>query len=255
MTTDETNQQNPFTRPGFLAAAAFVLLLVVAGIVLGVNAMNRDDVEAAPGAASTSTPVDESPMESPTAGEPSTSSEASACGLPADTESKSLDRAPETAWKYQGTTAYPTSPDAGPAAATREGIRYCFQRSPEGALYAAGNGLVQATDPAAAEPWMELFLAEGPHRDQILADNGGPAGDSSSSTRMSIAGFKVLEFSGDSAVIDVAVNASTQGQNITGSFIYSLVWQDGDWKLSADTRSPFAFQTLPDLSGYIPWGE
>lgn len=255
MTTEETNEQNPFTRPGFLMAAAFVALLVTAGIVLGVFAMNRDDTPESSTPTVTASDNAETPSESPTSDGTGAAADASVCGLPEGDGATRLDQAPATEWQYQGTTAYPTSEAAGPGATSEEQVRYCFQRSPEGALYAAANGLVQATDPAVTEPWMNQFLAEGTYRDQILADNETSSEGSSSGSRMTIAGYKILQYNDDSAVVDVAVNASTQGQNVVGSFVYSLVWQEGDWKLSAETLSPFAFQTLPDLAGYISWGE
>ena len=36
------------------------------------------------------------------------------------------------------------------------GVRYCFQQSPEGALLAAANALVQAADPAVSTAWASV---------------------------------------------------------------------------------------------------
>lgn len=251
MTTDETNQQSPFTRPGFLIAAAFVVILIVVGIVLGVTAMNRDDspqavepstTDAVEGPATSAPPSDE---ETDTEG----------CQVPGETDTGSLTTAPEAVWEYQGTMAYPSSETFGPTETTDEGVRTCFQRSPEGALFAAANGAVQASDSQLIEPWLKYFLAEGPNRDAFLNAGPGGSGDTSG-IRARIAGFRMLAFDGKTANVDVALQASTEGQTILMSSVYTLIWENGDWKLTMqDPSSPVDFATIPDLAGYTIWGE
>ena len=36
--------------------------------------------------------------------------------------------------------------------------------------------------------------------------------------------------------------------------VYELVWQDGDWKISADTQTPLDSAPIPNTAGYIIWG-
>ena len=251
MATDETNQQSPFTRPGFLVAAAFVVILVVVGIVLGVNATTRDSDEpgiASPSSAdSTSEPSATAPSEDAT--------EAGACRVEGETLEGSLSTAPAVEWQYQGTMAFPTSDEFGPTQTTAEGVRTCFQRSPEGALLAAANGAAQATDGESIEAWLEYFLAEGPNREAVLGAGPG-SGSDTSGVRVQIAGFRMLNFDGDTASVDVALRASIDGQTITMSSVYALVWENDDWKMAVqDPDSPVDFATIPDLSGYVPWGE
>lgn len=247
MTTDETNQQSPFTRPGFLVAAAFVVILVVVGIVLGVTSNTQDDepetLRPTPTAAASAS-ADPSPS-SVSAGE-------SICALEGEVLTGTVTIAPPAEWQYQGTIAYPTSEVFGPAEASAEGIRSCFQHSPEGALFAAANGAVQATDSETVRAWLEYFLAEGPYREDLLGADAGE-GDTSG-TRIQIAGFKVLNYDGDAATIDIGLSGSVQGQPLLLSGVFYLVWEDGDWKLEIqDPESPIDYATIPDLSGYIPW--
>ena len=72
---------------------------------------------------------------------------------------------------------------------------------------------------------------------------------------MSIVGFRLLHYDGETARVDLAARASSQGQTVTVSGVYELIWQDGDWKISADVAEPLNVATIPDLAGYIPWEE
>ncbi|MBE9924858.1 hypothetical protein G8C93_02995 [Cellulosimicrobium cellulans] len=248
MATDD-NEQNPFTRPGFIAAAVVVAIVVVLGIVIAiVNATRSDDPDPTePSPTSPTTSAAPTPEPSDVAGG------ASVCGLEGEELAGTLSTAPAANWAYQGTTAYPTSPDFGPGETSADGVRFCFQHSPTGALFMAANALVQGSDPAVSQAWVEYGLADGPHREELLGQVGDTSG--SEGTRMSLAGFRMLAYDGDTARVDLAVRASSEGQNLTLSGVYELVWQDGDWKISADVAQPLNTATVPDLAGYITWGE
>lgn len=251
---EDSQQRSPFTRPGFIAGGLVVALIVVLGIVIGIVNMTNDDPETDP-TAPTSSATDTEP---PATEEPTEdNAEASVCGLEGSvTETAQLTAAPDVdEWAYQGTAAYPLSTEFGPAETDESGIRYCFQQSPEGALFAAGNALVQGTDPSSTDAWIDRFLADGPYRDQVMQQTGSSSGGASTGVRLNIAGFRLLSYDGASARVDIAVNGSADGQSIVGSYVYELVWQEGDWKLSAETPNPFEFATVPDLSGYIAWEE
>lgn len=243
---DEENEQSPWTRPGFIASAAVILLIVVVGVVVTVLNLNQGDADPSP--TSTSTPTTAAPSPDPTGdagGE-------SVCGLGGVELSGRLTSAPTAEWAYQGTVAYPTSDEFGPGATDGSGFRYCFQRSPEGALFAASNALATGTDQTIAEPWIEYFLAPGTYRAQILEESTGSA--SSTSARLRIAGFRLLSYDGEAARVDLAVRASADGSDITLSMIYDLVWSAGDWKLSAESASPLDVATIPDVTGYVSFG-
>lgn len=245
-TDDNEQQQSPFTRPGFIIAAIVVAIIVVLGIVVGINA-TRDQASPSPTTEPTdvAAPTDEP---SPVGGGPSV------CGLEGQKLSGTVSTAPEAQWEVQDTTAYPTSPTYGPGETDENGVRYCFQHSPEGALFAAANAVVQGSDASVSEDWIEYFLsAETPNRDQLLND---VAAGSSSANRMNVEGFRMLAYDGDSARVDVAVRAAGSGNTVYASAVYDLVWEAGDWKLlPEDASNPLRLAEIPDAAGYIAWGE
>jgi hypothetical protein len=248
MSTDDT-EQNPFTRPAFVSAAVIVGLVLVLGAVLGVRAMTKGNQGAAASPASSSAPTASTASPTSTA----TTADRSVCGLPGAVMTGTLSTAPSAKWSYQGTTAYPTSDTFGPGKTDANGIRYCFQRSPGGALFAAANALVPPAEPSALATWIDRFVASGPYREAIIASAGAP-GTESSGVRLRIAGFRVLSYDGKSARVDVAVEGSSKGTAFVGSYVYELVWQEGDWKFSAQAATPFSFAAIPNVAGYISWG-
>lgn len=247
--TTEDNEQSPFTKPGFIIAAVVVFLIVVLGVVIGFVNANRNDPEPAP---SSSSPTNTSAA--PTTEPSAVAGGASVCGLGGEVLSGSLTTAPEAKWEYMGTTAYPTSAKFGPAEKSEKNYRYCFQHSPEGAVFAAANALVQGSSPEVSGPWIEYFLsAKTPNRSDLLTEVSSGA---SSETRMSISGFKILEYDGKNARIDLAAKAVGSGNSVYASAVYDLVWEDGDWKLLPQNPSnPLRIAQIPDVSGYVAWGE
>lgn len=251
MTSDNSTSPNPYTRPGFLAAAALVTVLAIVGVVLGIISLTRDDSDAAapsaPSALASSEPTPEPSETAP----PSTSS--SVCGLEGEVTSGTVTVAPETNWKYQSTTAYPSSATYGPAISDQQGIRRCFQRSPEGALFMAANAAVQGSSSVTGPDWAAYFLADGPFRESLLAD--ATYTESSDDTRMSIVGFRMLSYEGEAARVDIAVRTATSSGTVTASAVYELIWTDGDWKLDTSTDAPISVAPIPDTAGYTPWME
>lgn len=247
MATDD-DERSPFTRPGFIAAAVVIALVVALGIVLViVNSKEKRDPAPPPTSAATTSSA-------PSTGATAVAGGGSVCGLDGSKgEGARLTTAPDVdEWAYQGTTAYPTSAVYGPGAADAAGgFRYCFQQSPEGALFAASFILAAGTGQSSA--WVEYYAAPGPYRDALLEEPAGDAG--STDARLRIAGFRLLAYDGTSARIDLAVVAGTQAESVTASFVYDLVWVDGDWKIDTSTPEPGNFSTIPDLTGYVPWGE
>lgn len=246
---EDNEEQSPFTRRGFVAATVVVAVIVVLGLVIVIVNMTRDDPDPTPTSSTSAEPTTAAPTSEP----PEAVGGASVCGLPGEVLEGTLTAAPAAEWEYQGTTAYPTSSEFGPGDTSAGGVRFCFERSPEGALFAAANSLVQGSDPSIAEEWLQYIVAEGPFRDQLLADVG--SGTTGEGTRLAIVGFRVLAYDGETARIDLAVRGTSQGQTITLSGVYELVWQEGDWKISADVAQPLNMATIPDTAGYIAWGE
>lgn len=243
--SSSTNPQSVTAKPAFLVAAVLVLVIAVLGVVVGVRVARSKDASPPP----TTPPIATPTSSASTSNDPASS----VCGLPAGAEGGTLDVPPPVTWAFQGSTAYPQSPEFGAAKTASEGFRYCFQHSPAGAVVMAANALVQGSDPKTGAAWAKYALADGPYRESLLGQLAGPTG--AEGTRMKIAGFRVLSYDGTSARVDLGVRVSSQNQNLMISGIYELIWHDGDWKISADVDRPLDTASIPDLNGYIPWGE
>ena len=238
----EDSEKSPFTRPGFIAAAIVVALIVVCAIILVIVNLSRGNPEPAP---STSEPSSTTAPSTPAA-----SGDESVCGLGGVELSGTVTAAPETTWKYQDVLAYPSSATAGPGATDPSGYRYCFARTPEGALFAAGNMAMMSFDNSIRSTWLPYVLSKGQYHDTLLS---AALGASESNLRTNIAGFRVLSYDGERALVDIAFQTTGSGQIVTGSFAVHLVWSEGDWKIDASMSNPTNIAQLPNLAGYTSW--
>jgi hypothetical protein len=248
--TESSDQGSPFSRPPFVIAAVLILVIVVLGVVVAIRVAGSErtpHVAPTPAASASSTPS--------TASSPASDARASICGLrgPTGSEPSVQVPPPPAAWEYEGTTAYPTSPEFGPGEKADAGYRFCFQRSVPGAVFAAANALAPPTDAVAGQAWIEYFVSTGTNHDRLLNDMQNDQASDPTGVRIKVIGFKVLSYDGSTARVDIAVEASGSGQTVTGSYVYELTWQDGDWKLNSDAPTPFNFSTVPSAAGYVPW--
>lgn len=250
MASDDENQQSPFAKPGFLISAVVVVLVVVAGVFLGIMNATRDEPES-----DAATPAPSSATSPPTTGPADMPSDGSVCNLVGESLSGTLATAPETKWEYQDTFAYPTSPEFGPSETNAESVRHCFQRSPEGALFAAANAVAQSSGPGSVA-WINYFLSEKTvGRDELLTDLA-PSSGRSPDMRFSIEGFKILAYDGSMARVELAGRLAASGETSYISIVYDLVWENGDWKLlPQDSPNPLRLAQIPDLAGYVLWRE
>lgn len=256
MTLGES-EKSRFTRPGFIVGALMVSLIVVLGVVFGVwqASGNEPEPNTAPPSPASSSSVTSSAAptneNSAKAKGGSGSDSDSVCGLDGEVLTGKIAEAPAAEWEYQGTVAYPTSEKHGPAKTNDAGVRYCFQHSPEGALFAAANAVAQGSyDPEGA--FINHFLSlNTPNRTELLVPSGS---SDTSDTRMSIVGFRLLSYEGATAAVDIAARVTSSGKTIYVSAIYNLAWEDGDWKLlPVDGSDPLPFVPIPDLVGYTSW--
>lgn len=238
--TESTTESNPFTKPGFIIAAALVVALIAATIVIFLLPKGQGNAQPAPAPAESSSTAEASPSAS-AAGE-------SICGLPATSET-ALGSAPETKWELVGTMAAPTDPKVGPGKTDDQGIRSCFAHTPTGALYAAVNLWALGSDPSKERAIAEQLAAKGPGRDAGIKapQTAVPA----SSVKIQIAGFNV-SYTANQAVVELAFKADN---GALASVRTTLLWQDGDWKgVVADNGAPLEEpRQIRDLSSFIPW--
>ena len=138
--TESTTESNPFTKPGFIIAAALVVALIAAAVVIFLLPNGQGNAQPAPAPAESGSSVTASPSASAAAGQ-------SICGLPASSET-AVGAAPKTKWELVGTMAAPTDPKIGPGKTDDQGIRSCFAHTTTGALYAAVNIWALGSDPS-----------------------------------------------------------------------------------------------------------
>ena len=73
--TESTTESNPFTKPGFIIAAALVVALIAAAVVIFLLPKGQDTAQPAPGTAASGNSATASPSATADAGK-------SVCGLP-----------------------------------------------------------------------------------------------------------------------------------------------------------------------------
>jgi hypothetical protein len=241
-----TTEQNPFTKPGFIISAALVVALIAAVVVIFF--LPKADNTAQPAPASSPDSFSGAPTKSAGA------AEKSVCGLPSSTET-ALGMAPNSKWELVGKMAAPTEPKTfGPGLTDGDGFRSCFAQSPTGALFAAANVIALGSSPTLDKVKLaEDFLVPGSGRDAAIADTKAKTSSTSSSGGTAqFRGFLIKSFTPAEADVDVAFQLPT-GQYV--HTVLSLRWVDGDWKVEASDDGQIfnAVAQLSDLSGFILW--
>jgi hypothetical protein len=239
MTEPTVNEeQSPLTKPKFIISAVVVAIIVALGIILAVIPKG--------GGAPTPEPSNAGP--STGSSQPSATSAASVCGLPSGDQAKPATAPADTKWELVGKIAAPTSPKQfGPGKTESNGLRSCFAHSPTGALYAGANVVILASS-GRNDLVLQHLTVDGPERDKMLQSPA--AGSSSGSPSFQLAGFKIMDYSSDRAVIEYGFKVSN---GTFGSLPVVLQWASGDWKAVPPASGQPEGKQLADLSGFIPW--
>jgi hypothetical protein len=242
--TESTTESNPFTKPGFIIAAALVVALIAAAALIVLLPKGQDTAQPSPAAAAPTSSAAASTGASAGAGK-------SVCGLPSSTET-ALGAAPKSKWELVGKIAAPTDPKTfGPGVTDGDGFRSCFAKSPTGALYAAANILAMGSsgDPVLSQKATDKLLMPGPGRDIARADSSST---STSNATVQFRGFVIKSYSLSTANVDIAFQTD---KGMLGHAVLPLQWADGDWKLAiADSGQLInKIAQLRDLSGFIAW--
>lgn len=242
----DSNEQNPWTRPGWIISAVVVAVVLVLGIVITITTARGGDDDAATGDPTRPITVTPTP---PDASDPG---EESVCGIGTVQLDGAVSEAPDAEWAYEGTTAYPTSDRHGPGETAENGVRTCFEHSPTGALFMAANAVAQGGAATSME-WATVALAEGTYRDELLGSSASSGG--TSDLRLTIGGFRILDYSGDTARVDIGLSTFANGSTRYFSGVYELVWQSGDWLISTESMTGVSLAEIESLTGYTPWGQ
>lgn len=226
-------------RGWLIASLAVVGVIAIAAVIVMVAALNRPSTEP------TSAPVPSS-----TSSATVTRTTQGTCGPVAYEKTNMLTAAPRTTWEPWGATVLAGSDAAGPKQKNDHGIRSCYARTAEGALYAIVNAAAYCTDTRYAVEGVEQTVANGPGKDAAAAAarDANPCQPSADLIR----GYRVASYDGSNATIYLAVEVSGQ----TAAVPYQLVWEDGDWKgVLADNGSlPMAPGPLDSMANYTTWG-
>lgn len=246
---DETEQQNPYMRRGFITAAVIVAVLIIVGGVVIFNGLAKSDDPS-----TDSTPTPQVSIGATPSASSAVAGGASVCGLDAVKMTGTLDRAPETTWDYAGTTAFPVSKEFGPGRQIDSGIQTCFSRTPGGAVMAASVGIGYLLNSDTVRPWQEYALASGSIRDELLREPPSTADAAASTMRSSVSGFRLLKYDGQSANVDVAVTTTLKGKTTYMSVVMPLVWENGDWRANySEADKEIQPAMLPNIAGYVQW--
>ena len=137
---DEQHEQSPWSRPGVLISGAFLLALILAGILVAVSGgggHHTTHSTAQQPAASTTTPT-------------SNPTSSTACTLPPGSQAIPSSSPPVgTQWATVGSMQVPQAPNLYGPQRTHGVFNTCFAHSPSGALLAALNLWAEST---AADP-------------------------------------------------------------------------------------------------------
>ena len=241
--TESTTESNPFTKPGFIIAAALVVALIAATVIIFLLPKGQGNAQPAPAPTETNSSATVSPSASAGA-------DKSVCGLPGSNET-ALGTAPQSKWELLGTMAVPTDPStAGPGTVGTDGLRSCFAKSPTGALYATANMWASSFNGYAKQLYLELS-ADSPSRDKaVQAIKEGKDVGGGASPKVQIAGFMIHSYTPEAAVVELAFKTADGGY---GAISTSLLWEDGDWKLDIPPAGGGAVRQISDLSSFIPW--
>lgn len=244
--TQESTEQNPFTKPGFLISAALILTLIAA--VALIFLIPKGTGEEQPPATAPQTKAAAQPRSS------AATAEKSVCGLPSTSET-ALGTAPKSTWALVGKMAAPTDPQTfGPGVTDEDGFRSCFAHSPTGALYSAANmvALGSSKSQVLNAKLTDKLLVPGPGRDIAMKGSATLAPSTGADTTVQIRGFLIRSYTPTEADVDLAFETRN------GAFVHTVLplrWADGDWKAKVSDGGELinGITQLSDLSGFIAW--
>lgn len=255
-----------YRRSGFLAAAVFVGVVMLAGVVLLLTLGDDGENTATPPGGQVP-PVTESPTEATTTTEPPTGDVAATTPpgaeptaappggggcelLRTDSGDAALTTAPEVEWSPVGDAPTATSEQDGPL--VLDGPKRCYSQTAAGALLAAHNftadgnsGLVDDLELAQTRvlPTASMY-------DQLIAEAETPDGSGGGTSVVPVA-YRFIAAS--EAEYQVAIVYQVPGS--TGALFVeqrlTVAYVDSDWMI-ADGVEAEQIDSIPP--GYVSWG-
>lgn len=225
-------ERSPWSRPSVLLSGAFLLALVLLGILVAATGGGSQ-----PGAPRTSSSASQ-----PAAPASTANAGASSCALPTGDQRVPSSSPPAARWVAVGSMQVPQSPAVFGPERSSGSWNTCFARDPSGALLAAMNVWAEGT----AVPAGELFqrLAVGAPKDLgngAQLDSSGP---------VQFTGYRYVSYTPAEAQVAV-VFRGPEGKLL--AVVTPMVWRAGDWKYLFPAGGTPAMQVIADLTGYVPW--
>lgn len=229
-------------RPGTVAAAGLMVLVLVSAVAVVLFGGSRRGpagtaVSGAPPVAADQPRVGEQPAPLTAAVEP-------------------LLSPPAVRWQLFETVALPFSPTAGPMSSDGP-VFSSYERSQTGALIAAVQ-LATRFLITPGEGWRRVVdrqVLPGPGRAAFVTARAGVEANDPPGTYGQIAGFRMLTFTPDVAVVQLVSRFALAGGSLQVSTA-TVKWVDGDWRLELQpdgAASPTA-QPVLSLDGFVVWG-
>jgi hypothetical protein len=227
----DSPERSPWSRPSVLLSGAFLLALVLLGVIVAVTGDG---------------PRAGRPAQTPTA---TTGRVASApiavtrgCELPAAQQEVPSSSPPPARWGTVGSMQVPQNPPVFGPQRSSGPWNTCFAHNPSGALLAAMNLWAEGT----AVPASELFrrLAVGAPK------NLGSNAQLDSSGPVQFAGYRYVSYAPAEAQVAV-VFRGPEGKLL--AVVTPMVWRGGDWRYLFPVGGVPAMQVIADLTGYVPW--
>ena len=225
-------ERSPWSRSGVLLSGAFLLALVLLGVIVAVTG----DRGAVLHHAQASAPAGRQPASAPA------DAASSGCGLPAGQQEIPASSPPTAQWGTVGSMQVPQNPGVFGPERSSGPWNTCFAHDPAGGLLAAMNLWAEGT----AVPASELFerLAVGAPKDL------GNAAELDSNGPVQFAGYRYDSYTAAEAQVTV-VFQGPEGKLL--AVVTPMVWHAEDWKYLFPAGGTPAMAVISDLTGYVPW--
>lgn len=161
----------------------------------------------------------------------------------------------DTNWTAVGYLAAPSSVTGGPA--ITDGIRQCFTRTPEGALYSAASFAAQMVGAATNTERLALADARASHAGSYAQYSAGLAADTTQNAQplLRFAGYRWVSYTPDAASMEIrftVLSGDQVGKPVTT--VFSLTWEGNDWRLIVPGIGDDVHPADAALRTFTPWG-
>jgi len=230
---DRAPERSPWSRPGVLLSGAFLLALVLLGLVVAATTGGSGASHPA------STPT--------TAAHPAAPSNASVggCSLPAGAQTVPSGGPPPARWGTVGSMQVPQNPAMYGPQRSNGPWETCFAHNPSGALLAAINFYGESTT---GQPEQDVMQRYGVGVPSNLGSNAGL----NTSGPVQLAGYRYDSYTPQAAVVSVVFQGA---EGKLAAVVTSMVWRNGDWRYLFPPGGMPSYQVITDLSGYVAWSE